>query len=250
MSNSANTHLNIDILSNEWQSDALLVSDWGSGSDLVPHGLCADRKEAALRCINARMEMDMQANIYTDYLALLVRENKVSEKQIDECVRSILRLKYRLGLFDNPYVQEDESLVLSDTETAVQVAEQSAILLKNNGILPLKGKNLRVLVCGPMADRKKEQLGTWVFDGDTTLSVTPLEAFLCAADKTDMQVQAVSGLSYSRDKNTAQFDILVEKACQSDVILFFCGEEAILVAPHTNRLCSSTPYLSVARSSL
>ena len=69
---SANQHLNIDILRNEWHADALLVSDWGSGADLIPHGLCADRKEAALRCINARMEMDMQGNIYHDYLAELV----------------------------------------------------------------------------------------------------------------------------------------------------------------------------------
>ena len=133
---SANHHLNVDILRDEWHSDALLVSDWGSGSDLVPHGLCADKKDAALRCINARMEMDMQGNIYNDYLAELVAEGKVKESQIDECVRSILRLKYRLGLFDNPYVPEDIPAP-GDAELALRVAEESAVLLKNNGILPL-----------------------------------------------------------------------------------------------------------------
>lgn len=226
---SANHHLNVDILRDEWQSDALLVSDWGSGSDLVPHGLCADKKEAALRCINARMEMDMQANIYTDYLAELVREKKVDEKQIDACVRSILRMKYRLGLFDCPYVSEETPAPYSDQalSTATQLAEESAILLKNNGILPLHD-NLRILLCGPMADQPKEQLGTWVFDGEPDHSVTPLNAFRTHTDNPDAHIRMVAGLSYSRDRNTTRFAEVERAAREADVILFFCGEEAIL----------------------
>ena len=240
---SANKHLNIDILRDEWHSDALLVSDWGSGSDLVPHGLCADKREAALRCINARMEMDMQGNIYTDYLAQLVAEGKVKESQIDECVRSILRLKYRLGLFDNPYVPEDEP-VLSETETAIRVAEESVILLKNNGILPLSvspqddlcsvsasglSAKQSILICGPLADQPKEQLGTWVFDGDTSLSITPLEAFeQFSILNSQFSITFVPGLTYSRDKSTAGIAKAVEAAKKADVVLFFSGEEAIL----------------------
>ena len=240
---SANKHLNIDILRDEWHSDALLVSDWGSGSDLVPHGLCAEKKEAALRCINARMEMDMQGNIYTDYLAQLVEEGKVKESQIDECVRSILRLKYRLGLFENPYVPEDEP-VLSETETAIRVAEESVILLKNNGVLPLSvspqdnlcsvsasglSAKQSILICGPLADQKKEQLGTWVFDGDTSLSITPLEAFeQFSILNSQFSITYVPGLTYSRDKNPAGIAKAVAAAKKADVVLFFCGEEAIL----------------------
>ena len=195
---SANHHLNVDILRDEWHSDALLVSDWGSGSDLVPHGLCVDKKDAALRCINARMEMDMQGNIYHDYLAELVAEGKVKESQIDECVRSILRL----GLFDNPYVPEDIPAP-GDADLALRVAEESAVLLKNNGILPLNDQ--MVLITGPLAHQKKEQLGTWVFDGDTSLSITPLMAFeqmengICPNGKLIYE----PGLTYSRDKNPA-----------------------------------------------
>ena len=220
---SANSHLNIDILRHEWQSDALLVSDWGSGSDLVPHGMCADKKDAALRCINARMEMDMQGNIYTDYLAELIAEGKVKESQIDECVRSVLRLKYRLGLFDNPYVPEDEPIFYSDEALAAaqQTAEESAILLKNDGILPLKQQS-RLLICGPLADQKKEQLGTWVFDGQPEHSVTPLEAFR------SLNISYEPGLSYSRDKNKAGIAKAVAAAKKADVILYFAGEEAIL----------------------
>jgi beta-glucosidase len=232
---SANKHLNVDILRDEWHSDALLVSDWGSGSDLVPHGLCADKKEAALRCINARMEMDMQGNIYTDYLAELVAEGKVKESQIDECVRSILRLKYRLGLFDNPYVPEDTPAP-GDAELALRVAEESAVLLKNNGILPLNDKSQiinhksQILITGPLAHQKKEQLGTWVFDGDTSLSITPLMAFeqmvngICPNGKLIYE----PGLTFSRDKNPAGIAKAVAAAKKADVILYFCGEEAIL----------------------
>ena len=223
---SANPHLNIDILRHEWQSDALLVSDWGSGSDLVPHGMCADKKDAALRCINARMEMDMQGNIYTDYLAELIAEGKVKESQIDECVRSVLRLKYRLGLFDNPYVPEDEPTFYSDEALAAaqQTAEESAILLKNNGVLPLDDQEqVNILITGPLADQKKEQLGTWVFDGDTSLSITPLMVF---RDKVNVLYEP--GLTYSRDKDTKGIAKAVAAAKKANVILFFAGEEAIL----------------------
>ena len=233
---SANKHLNIDILRDEWHSDALLVSDWGSGSDLVPHGLCADKKDAALRCINARMEMDMQGNIYTDYLAELVAEGKVQESQIDDCVRSVLRLKYRLGLFDNPYVPEEEPTYCDAhmRETAIAAVEQSAILLKNDGVLPLNSSiinhQLQILITGPLANQKKEQLGTWVFDGDSSLSITPLMAFKQEANSQQLKAKVFfePGLTYSRDKNKAGIAKAVAAAKQADVILFFAGEEAIL----------------------
>lgn len=232
---SANHHLNVDILRDEWGSDALLVSDWGSGSDLVPHGLCADKKDAALRCINARMEMDMQGNIYTDYLAELVAEGKVKESRIDECVRSILRLKYRLGLFDNPYVPESDlgpmHYMYDAITTAEQVAKESVVLLKNDGVLPLseerlKNKNLTVLITGPMADQKKEQLGTWVFDGEPEHSLTPLYSFKNRYKP--FRCIYESGLTYSRDKNPDGIARAVAAAKKADVILYFCGEEAIL----------------------
>lgn len=232
---SANSHLNIDILRDEWHSDALLVSDWGSGSDLVPHGLCADKKEAALRCINARMEMDMQGNIYTDYLAELVQEGCVNIKSIDECVRSILRFKYRLGLFDNPYVPEEKTVAYSEESLAAaqQTAEESAILLKNNGILPLniQHSTLNILITGPLADQKKEQLGTWVFDGEPEHSITPLETFrsqMVNGKWTNGKLIYEPGLTYSRDKNTAGIAKAIAAARNADVILYFCGEEAIL----------------------
>ena len=231
---SANPHLNSDILRDEWHSDALLVSDWGSGSDLVPHGLCADKKDAALRCIHARMEMDMQGLIYHDYLAQLVAEGKVKESQIDVCVRSILRLKYRLGLFDNPYVKEETPVAYTDQALALatELAEQSAVLLKNNGVLPLSTFNIQhstILVTGPLADQKKEQLGTWVFDAQPEHSITPLQALKeFKIQNSKFKILYEPGLQYSRDKSTKGFAKAIEAAKQSDIILFFAGEEAIL----------------------
>lgn len=225
---SANRWLNVDVLRTEWNFDGLLVSDWGSGSDLVPHGYAKDKKEAALQCINARMEMDMQGMIYADYLKELLAEGKVQEKQIDDCVRSILRLKYRLGLFDNPYCDQpliaysDESL-----EAAQKTAEESAILLKNNGILPLRDGQT-VLVCGPLAHQQKEQLGTWIFDGEAEHSVTPLMAFRELEQQGKIRLLYEEGLTYSRDKNRSGISRVQSKAKQTDVVLFFAGEEAIL----------------------
>lgn len=230
---SANKHLNIDILRDEWHSDALLVSDWGSGADLIPHGLCADRKEATLRCINARMEMDMQGCLYTDYLAELVREGKVQEQQIDECVRSVLRMKYRLGLFENPYTEEKAHVAYTQEalDMATEAVEQGTILLKNNGVLPLKTQiknhQLQILVTGPLADQQKEQLGTWVFDGEPEHSVTPLEA-MRKYQNLKSQIIFEPGLMYSRDTSKARFAKAVQAAKQADVIVFFAGEEAIL----------------------
>ena len=240
---SANPHLNIDILRNEWHSDALLVSDWGSGADLIPHGLCADRKEAALRCINARMEMDMQGTIYHDYLAELVREHQVTEAQIDDCVRSVLRIKYRLGLFDHPYVPEEETVAYSDEALALatEAVEQGTVLLKNNGVLPLSNHQspITIMVSGPLADQPREQLGTWVFDAEPEHSVTPLAALRQLSIPSDralgqrilnsqLSIIFEPGLQFSRDTSTACFAQTLAAARRSDVILFFAGEEAIL----------------------
>ena len=229
---SANRWLNVDLLRDEWQYDGLLVSDWGSCSDLVPHKLAKDKEDATLRSINARIEMDMQGNVYTDYLKKLLQEGKIKESQLDDCVRSVLRLKFRLGLFDNPYVSEDNENFYSPKALAAaqKAVEQGAILLKNDGILPLLNNKNRqkdiktILICGPLANQKKEQLGTWVFDGEPEHSITPLEAFV---QHKEINVIFEEGLTFSRDKNT-DFSRLISKATNADAILFFCGEEAIL----------------------
>ena len=101
---SGNVHLNRDILRNEWGYDGMLVSDWASIQQMIPHGFCADLSDAAQKAAAAGVDMDMESYAYIQHLEKLVKEGKVDEKVIDEMVRNVLRLKFRLGLFDNPYV--------------------------------------------------------------------------------------------------------------------------------------------------
>ena len=161
----------------------------------------------------------------------MIKEGKVKKSAIDDAVRNILRIKFRLGLFDNPYVDEkriEELYAPSHLEAAKQAAVESAILLKNEKeTLPLQSSVKTVAVVGPMANAPYDQLGTWIFDGDKTKTVTPLKAIKeLVGDK--VQVIYEPGLTYSRDKNMAGVAKAAAAAARADVILAFVGEEAIL----------------------
>ena len=254
---SANRHLNVDILRNEWHYDGMLVSDWASSANMIAHGNCADLKEATLLSINAQMEMDMEGHGYPWHLKELVESGQVSEEQINACVRDILRLKFRLGLFDNPYCAVDTPAYFTPTAlTAAQrAAEESAVLLKNNGILPLFTPNSQllstlnsqpsttqysqllstlnsqlstILVCGPLADSQHDQNGTWCFDKIDSMTVTPLMAFRQLAREGKIRLIEQTGKHWSREVNPGNIKELVQKAKQADVILYFGGEESIL----------------------
>ena len=132
---SANPFILKTILRNEWGFDGFVVSDWASIKEMVNHGFCADDKEAAMKAVNAGVDMEMVSYTYMNHLKELIKENKVTEKTIDEAVRNILRIKYRLGLFDNPYINEKAPSVMYSPENlaaAKAAATQSAILLKND----------------------------------------------------------------------------------------------------------------------
>lgn len=254
---SANRHLNVDILRNEWHYDGMLVSDWASSANMIAHGNAADLKEATLLSINAQMEMDMEGHGYPWHLKELVESGQVSEEQINACVRDILRLKFRLGLFDNPYCAVDTPAYFTPTAlTAAQrAAEESAVLLKNNGILPLFTPNSQllstlnsqpsttqysqllstlnsqlstILVCGPLADSQHDQNGTWCFDKIDSMTVTPLMAFRQLAREGKIRLIEQTGKHWSREVNPGNIKELVQKAKQADIILYFGGEESIL----------------------
>ena len=161
----------------------------------------------------------------------LIKEGKVKESTIDEAVRNILRVKYRLGLFDVPYVDEKQPSVMYDPshlKVAKQAAVESAILLKNDKeVLPLQESLKTIAVVGPMANAPYEQLGTWIFDGEKAHTQTPLNAIKeIVGDK--VQVIYEPGLAYSREKNPAGVAKAAAVAARADVILAFVGEESIL----------------------
>ncbi|MBO7142694.1 MAG: glycosyl hydrolase, partial [Bacteroidales bacterium] len=191
-----------DILRNEWGFDGFVVSDWFSIGEMINHGFAADMKDAAAKAINAGLDMDMVANAYVDHLQDLVKEGKVKESKITEACKNIVRIKYRLGLFENPYPTVPQSVKYAGEHlvAALKTAEESAVMLKNNGALPLKNAK-KILLCGPMADAPHDQLGTWVFDGEKDHTVTPLAAFKQA----EYDVTYIPGLTYSRDNNTSKF---------------------------------------------
>ena len=226
-----NTFILKDVLRGEWGFDGVVVSDWASVAEMIAHGFAPDSKEAAMKAVNAGVDMEMVSYTFVKELPELIKEGKVKESAIDDAVRNILRVKYRLGLFDNPYVDEkriEELYAPAHLEAAKQAAVESAILLKNEKeTLPLQSSVKTVAVVGPMANAPYDQLGTWIFDGDKTKTVTPLKAIKeLVGDK--VQVIYEPGLTYSRDKNMAGVAKAAAAAVRADVILAFVGEEAIL----------------------
>lgn len=220
-----------DILRDEWGYDGLVVTDWNSMGEMMVHGFAADHKNSAALAIGAGVDMDMMTYGFIANMETLVKEGKVSEKQIDAAVRNILRVKFLLGLFENPYVDPARAgKVLYSEENldaARRTAEEAAILLKNDGVLPLDASRIRtILVTGPMADAPHDQLGTWAFDGDKTHTVTPLAA-LRERFGGKARIVYVPGLEYSRQEKDSFADI-VSAARNADVVLAFLGEEAIL----------------------
>ena len=239
---SGNKHLNVNILRDEWQYDGLLVSDWGSIMNMVAHGSAIDRCETAKMSLDAQVDMDMQSNAYLWYLDDLVAQGVVSEKQLDACVRNILRMKFRLGLFDNPYgyMEDSPSFFAPEALAAAQrAAEESAVLLKNDGILPLhnstqlyttlhNSKQPTVLVCGPLAHNQHDQNGTWCFDKVDSMTITPLMAFRELAKQGEIRLIEQTGKHWSREVSSSNIASLTRLARQADVVLYFGGEESIL----------------------
>nr|AAZ32298.1 beta-glucosidase [uncultured bacterium] len=222
-----NTFVVKDVLRGEWGFDGLVVTDWDSMGEMIAHGFGVDRKDVAEKAANAGVDMDMMTFGFLSHLEELVKSGAVKQNTIDNAVRNILRVKFMLGLFENPYVNVEASQAVQyapeHLAAAQKTAEESAILLKNDGVLPLKA-GVRILVTGPMADAPHDQLGTWAFDGQKAHTVTPLKALQA---RFPGLVDYVPGLTYSREKRSGFSDV-VAAARSADVVLAFLGEEAIL----------------------
>ena len=224
-----NVFLVKDVLRGEWGFDGLVVTDWNSMGEMINHGFGVDRKDVARKSLEAGVDMDMMTYGFLSHLEELVHSGAVKESAIDQAVRNILRVKILLGLFENPYVDVEAGKAVQyapeHLAAAQKTAEESAILLKNDGVLPLKADAIRnILVTGPMADAPHEQLGTWAFDGQSAHTVTPLKAL---QELFPGKVTFVQGLKNSRSRRE-RFDDVVAAARRADVVLVFLGEEAIL----------------------
>ena len=177
---SANPFLLTDILRGEWKFAGFVVSDYTAVPELIAHGLAADEADAAAQALNAGLDMEMVSRLFNLHGVRLVRQGKVPLARIDEAVRRILRLKFRLGLFDRPYVDETHEarlmLAPAHLDAARRAAARSLVLLKNQGdLLPLR-KDLRAIaVIGPLADSQRDVLGPWHAAGRAEEAVTLLQ---------------------------------------------------------------------------
>lgn len=163
----ASTYLQRDILKDEWQFEGFVVSDWGSIGELVNHGMAKNEMEAAKIAINAGSDMDMESNCYTNHLVELVKNKQVSMDLLDDAVRRVLKVKFDLGLFENPYkycneLREKQTLdTIKRSDLALDAARKSIVLLKNeNKILPLK-KEDKIAMIGTLGFDKDSPLGSW-----------------------------------------------------------------------------------------
>lgn len=224
---SANKYILKDILRDKWGFEGFVISDWDSVIEMIAHGYSKDEKAAAEAAANAGLDMEMTSTTMEDHLEALVAEGKVSMQQLDEMVKNVLRTKFRMGLFEQPYYEKGKDVLYADEHLAAskETAIQSMVLLKNDKkTLPLS-QSARIALIGPLADAPREQLGTWTFDGEKEHSVTPLTSL---RNQLGNQLRYSAGLTYSRDKTDKGFKEAVKAARKSDVIVFVGGEEAIL----------------------
>lgn len=224
-----NAYLQRDILKGQWQYPGFVVSDWGSIGEMANWGYAADKADAAQKAITAGSDMDMESDAYHKNLVQLVQSGKVNSSLVDDAVRRILRKKFELGLFDDPYRFSDakrEKQVLSDPQNraaARQMAQKSLVLLKNEGAtLPLTKALRRVAVIGPLAKAKRDLNGSWTVDTDTTRITSLYDGLRQRAGKTTELLYA-KGCAVSGDSR-AGFEQAVATAQSADLIVLTVGE--------------------------
>lgn len=227
-----NKYIQRDILKGKWGFKGFVVSDWGSISEMVTHGYSKDGKEAAYSAITAGSDMDMESNAYRNNLAQLVKENRVPIATIDDAVRRILRKKFELGLFDDPYKysnQERQDKALSNPEhskIAREMAAKSIVLLKNEkNVLPLSKETKTIAFIGPMVKSKRDNHGFWSIDLkeiDSTYIVSQWEGLQNKVGKNTKLLYA-KGCGVL-DQSKAGFQEAIDVANQSDVVILSIGE--------------------------
>lgn len=243
---SANHYTLTKILKERWKHDGFVVSDWGSVENLIPQGVAKDKKEATLKSFMAGVEMDMVDNVYVENLEQLVKEKKIPMAKIDDAVRRILRLKFRLGLFDNPYVQE-----LSEKERyyqpesmaiAQQMAEESMVLLKNNNqTLPLSSDIKQIALIGPMVKDSVNMMGSWEGQGVESAVETIFEGFTKEfSGKATINYAKGSEFDGSDESGFAE---AIQMAQKSDVVVLCMGEMKKWSGENTSRSSIGLPAI-------
>ncbi len=247
---SGSRYLLTDILRHKWGFDGFVVTDYTSINEMVPHGYAKDLKQAGEQALNAGVDMDMQGAVYMENLAKSVGEGTVSIDQIDKAVRRILEMKYRLGLFEDPYRYADEEREKATLykpeflEAARDVARKSMVLLKNESqVLPLATSAQSIAVIGPLGNSKPDMIGSWAAGGDRrTRPVTIMEG-LEARTHSGTIVSYAKGASYefADAGKTDGFGEALDLARRSDVIIAAMGEKWDMTGEAASRTSLDLP---------
>ncbi|MDX2250322.1 MAG: beta-glucosidase BglX [Bacteroidia bacterium] len=239
----ASNYLQRKLLKGDWDFPGFIVSDWGSVAELIPHGVAANEKEAARIAAIAGCDMDMEGYCYVPYLVQLVKEGAVEESMINDAVRRILRVKFMLGLFDDPYRycdpvrEQNELFSQANQDASREVARKSVVLLKNQGnILPLKKDQGTIAVIGPLAADKDIPIGSWRGNAVENSAVSLLEGIKAAVGK-NVTVRHAQGVKLStgprsfltevhvNETDTTGFGEAVRIAKGADVVVMALGED-------------------------
>ena len=235
-----NTYLQRDILKGKWEFDGFVVSDWGSIEEMIPHGYAKDNKHAAQMAVNAGSDMDMESYLYVNELANLVREGTVKEAYIDDAAKRILRVKFELGLFDDPYkycdAQREKEVIGQQAfhEASLDMAKKSIVLLKNEDqLLPLKKQGQKIALIGALASDKTSPLGSWRIAAKDNSAVSVLEGMqaytgnqLIYAKGTDVSLGKTKFTEEVKINTTdkSEFTQAIAVAKKADVVVMVLGE--------------------------
>jgi beta-glucosidase len=254
----ANSFLQRDVLKESWNFKGFVISDWGSGVEMIDHGFAKNLKEVAELSANAGSDMDMESYAYITHLKTLVEEGKVRMAVIDEAVRRILSAKFELGLFDDPYrycnaAREKELLYHPDhAKAALDMAKKSIVLLKNeNGLLPLQKSQKKIAVIGALANDKTSPLGSWRIGSEDSTAISVVEGlkkfsnqfkYAKGADVVTGTVSFISELTVN-ETDKSGFAQAIQLAKSSEVVIMVLGEHGFMSGEGRSRSKLNLPGL-------
>ena len=248
-----------DVLKNKWGFNGFVISDWASIREMIPWGFSKDEKEAAISAVEAGTDMDMEGGIYVPYLIDLVKQGKVKQEFVDDAVRRILRVKYELGLFDNPYRFLDENREKevigskANREAVLDMAKKSIVLLKNDtNLLPLKKSGQKIVLLGSLAESKNSPLGSWRIAADSNTAVSVLEGmqqykgnslnYVKGLDLTTVEPTFLTEVEYNTTDKSG-FEAAKNAAKEADVVVMVLGEHGFSTGEARSRTNLDLPGL-------
>lgn len=245
---SANPLTLTKILRDEWKFDGFVVSDYESVKELLNHGIAADEAEAAQMALGAGVDMEMVSRLYNKHGASLIKEGKLSQATLDEAVRRILRIKFRLGLFEKPYADEtrERTLIFNNANLAAarEVAGRSMVLLKNErDTLPVSKGTRSIAVIGPLADSQQDMIGSWNGDGrkeDAVTLLAGIRAKVAEFSGATTKITYAKGCDVTGD-STEGFAEAVRAAREADVVIVAVGESAEMSGEASSRSSLDLP---------